>query len=133
MSGMDETIVLMYGTLKRGHSRNILLADEVYIGDATTVPDYRLYDLGAFPALRAVTPGKGKKIQGELWRVSAKTISLLDRIEGSPHFYKLLPINLESPDNTGLIQVASGELKQAKAYLFQQKIPHMRECGVCWP
>ena len=41
-------LVFVYGTLKRGHQRNHVLAAQTFIGPATTAADYRMYDMGDY-------------------------------------------------------------------------------------
>lgn len=90
-------ILFIYGTLKTGFSRNSVLTDGIFgIGrkiqnKIKTVPGYRLYDLGAFPALVA---SKNGIVEGELWEVDDVLLSIIDQIEGHPHAYRRTPIEL---------------------------------------
>ena len=43
--------VFLYGTLKRGGCRSHVLKDQRFLGEAMTVPKYRMYDTGSYPAL----------------------------------------------------------------------------------
>jgi gamma-glutamylcyclotransferase (GGCT)/AIG2-like uncharacterized protein YtfP len=76
--------VFTYGTLRKGCSRNYVLKDSSFLGEATTAAKYSLYSLGSFPAL--TVDGK-TSVLGELYEVSDEVLDLLDRIEGHPNFY----------------------------------------------
>jgi gamma-glutamylaminecyclotransferase len=114
-----NVILFVYGTLKKGHGRNVILAGQKFLREAKTTPNYALYDLGAFPAM--VKDSKnGVSVEGELWEIDPDFVSYLDMVEGSPHFYKLEKIELNS-----------GEI--VHSYLFQQPLimGHNR-IGTCW-
>lgn len=83
------TKVFVYGTLKKGNRiRGLDKLDKTakLIGEAVTVdPEFKLFDLGAFPAVQF---GGSKQIKGEVWEVSENTLETeLDAIEGYPDFY----------------------------------------------
>jgi hypothetical protein len=61
--------LFVYGTLKTGYGANRMLDEQTFVGEATTKPDYRLYDLGPYPVLKEA-PGEGKVIHGEVYEVS---------------------------------------------------------------
>ena len=66
---VGKTILLfVYGTLKRGCRNHRLIADQRYLGVATTEPRYRLYDLGPYPGL-VRDDAAGLTVAGELWEV----------------------------------------------------------------
>lgn len=73
----------VYGTLKRGHGNNRILAESKtakYIEDASTNSSYTMVSLGGFPG---VTYGGNTSIKGEIWSVSdEETKTRLDRLEG---------------------------------------------------
>ena len=77
-----ETLVFVYGTLKRGHSNHHWLADAVDLG-AAELPGAVLHDLGPFPMAIA---GDGRVI-GELYAVTEACLDRLDRLEGYPRLY----------------------------------------------
>jgi gamma-glutamylcyclotransferase (GGCT)/AIG2-like uncharacterized protein YtfP len=72
-----HTALFVYGTLKRGRRAHGLLGGQEFLGEARTVPGYRLYDSGSFPCLNA-DPGGTGQAQGELWRVDVLTLRRLD-------------------------------------------------------
>lgn len=89
----------MYGTLLRGEPNHRLLSTAVYRGPARTAPAFTMIDLGGFPA---VLEGGTTAIAGELYDVGHATLAQADRLEGHPHFYERVPIDLSlNPiDNT---------------------------------
>lgn len=69
--------LFVYGTLKRGYRLNDYLNGAEFLYEATTLPKYKLYDNGQFPA---IAPGK-TAISGEVFEVPQKLFHLLDKLE----------------------------------------------------
>jgi gamma-glutamylcyclotransferase (GGCT)/AIG2-like uncharacterized protein YtfP len=90
---MESTMhrMFVYGTLMRGEPNHRLLAAARFLGAAKTAPGYRLFDLGACPAM---TTGD-QAVDGELFEVDAETLARIDRLEGHPTYYVRLAILLE--------------------------------------
>ena len=86
-----ETLVFVYGTLRRGESNEHLLAGAAPRGLAQTEPRYTLASLGPFPALLR---GGATSVTGEIYAVDAETLARLDRLEGHPRFYRRSTIAL---------------------------------------
>jgi gamma-glutamylcyclotransferase (GGCT)/AIG2-like uncharacterized protein YtfP len=76
--------VFVYGTLRRGKVNHHLLEGARFCGYHTTAPLYKMVSLGSYPGV--VKRGRSR-IQGEVYEVEAKTMSLLDRLEGYPTAY----------------------------------------------
>lgn len=76
-------LLFVYGTLKRGHANHHQLGGAAFVGEAA-MPGVDLHDLGPFPMAVA---GEGTAI-GELYRVDAGQLVLLDRFEGVPRLYR---------------------------------------------
>jgi len=87
--------IFVYGSLKRGKSRNDILMDcnATYIRDFETVPMYTMYNLGDFPGV--IREGFDT-IKGEIWDIDIEGIELLDAVEGHPSFFRRSAIALES-------------------------------------
>ena len=85
------TRLFIYGTLKRGQVNHHLLETATFLGEAHTVPHYRLLNLGWYPGLAKVE-SSGMSISGELWEVSPQRLIELDAYEGDE--YERLPITL---------------------------------------
>lgn len=77
---MSEILVFVYGTLRKGQMRNVVLQDHgaKCISEQATLEGFDLYDLGPFPA---ILPGK-HSTKGELYSVGPDCLRLLDQIEG---------------------------------------------------
>ncbi|HWA85253.1 MAG TPA: gamma-glutamylcyclotransferase family protein [Opitutus sp.] len=83
MTAPASTLVFVYGTLKRSGSNHHVLAGQVFVGDARTVPGYALYDLGAYPGMvRSADDRDG--VAGEVWSVDPAALARLDAFEGVP-------------------------------------------------
>jgi gamma-glutamylcyclotransferase (GGCT)/AIG2-like uncharacterized protein YtfP len=83
--------LFLYGTLLRHQTNHRVLEGAAFAGDASTVPGYALYDLGAYPAM--VAEGNGC-VHGELFDVEEGMLARLDRFEGCPHLYARRPVGL---------------------------------------
>lgn len=77
---IEKTILFVYGTLKRGEKNSRLLADQEFVGEATTAPRYRVFDLGPWPGL-VRDDANGLAVRGELFAVSECCLTELDEFE----------------------------------------------------
>ncbi|HYD84303.1 MAG TPA: gamma-glutamylcyclotransferase family protein [Opitutus sp.] len=90
-------LLFIYGTLKRGCSNHRVLAGQTFLGEARTAPGYRLYDLGEYPGMIAVS-GDHQGVSGELWSVTPEILAQLDAFEGIPQgLYRRERIALRPP------------------------------------
>lgn len=82
--------VLVYGTLKQGHSNHALLerANAEFLGYDSVTGHYSLYDLGAIPAVMDNTVEQPRTIRGELYAIEPEGLAALDLLEGHPNFYQ---------------------------------------------
>jgi gamma-glutamylcyclotransferase (GGCT)/AIG2-like uncharacterized protein YtfP len=103
--------ILVYGTLKSGHGANRCYMQgksEFIRNDRISA---KMYDLGAFPAIKAVAPkgtewgqdtpvpfmSDGPTVVGEVYRVTDETLpGRLDNYEGYPDFYDRREFETES-------------------------------------
>ena len=121
--------VFVYGSLKKGHWNNYLLDKEDFLGEATTLDYFALFDNGSFPC----AIGEGHKslraktlpIKGEVYSCSPYTLMHLDTLEGyepnRPHnFYNRVAVQVES--NKGLVE--------CYMYLYNGEIDRMKICPV---
>jgi len=81
-----KTILFVYGTLKRGERNHRLLADQEFVGETTTTPKYRVFDLGPYPGL-ARDDVNGLAVKGEVFAVSECALAELDDFEGAPNLF----------------------------------------------
>ena len=75
-----ETLLFVYGTLKRGGSNHRFLAGQKFLGAAHTVAGFTLYALDGYPGLVRAPDAAG--VTGELWAVDAACLAKLDEFEG---------------------------------------------------
>ena len=120
--------VFVYGTLKRGHQRNHVLAEQTFISEASTTTDYRMYNLGNYPGLKEVDSGSGVQVQGEIYRVDLACLKQLDQIEGVDQgLYERREVRLNSLNGLSL-QVGQSPL----AYFYLGDISGCNGYSDCW-
>src|SRR6266576_1419493 len=77
-----NTLVFVYGSLKRGYWNNVLLEQSEFLGNAHTVSKFRMRTV-AFPLLLEARDGSDRgRVRGEVYAVDAKTLAELDILEG---------------------------------------------------
>jgi molybdenum cofactor guanylyltransferase len=86
-----STTIFVYGTLLAGESNHGLLANAEFLA-ADRLPNAKLYNLGEYPMM---LPGEGT-VTGEVYRVTADTLTELDILEEHPEIYFRGQIILES-------------------------------------
>lgn len=92
-----STLLFVYGTLKRGCANHAYLADQKFVAAARTVPGFRLFDLGGYPAIVASETDRFG-VKGEVWEVDAAGLERLDRFEGVHEgLYRRDRVRLEAP------------------------------------
>ena len=115
-----KTILFVYGTLKRGGRGNRFLVGQEFLGEATTEPLYRLYDLGTYPAL-VKDEAHGLAVKGELWSVDQSCLNELDDYEYAPELY-----------TREQVQVA-GQSVPVESYIYSKSIPPKTRSAASWP
>ena len=91
------TLIFVYGTLKRGHVNNFILAAQECYGPAVTRPGYVLYELDGYPGMVA-DPSGTEGIVGEVWSVDSGCLAHLDELEGLKEgLYRRAFVPLEAP------------------------------------
>lgn len=77
--------VLVYGTLRKGHSNHRLLGCSELVGSYMVALPYVMKHLGGFPGL--LPDGQRHGIFCEMYKVDDDTFNRLDVLEGYPSFY----------------------------------------------
>ena len=93
----NETLVFVYGTLKRGGSNQHYLAGQKFVGVARTTPGFRLFDLGQYPGM-VPSADDLNGVAGEVWSVEIDCLDHLDVLEGlAEGLYRREPVPLLPP------------------------------------
>ncbi|MEY4941730.1 MAG: hypothetical protein RIQ93_3465 [Verrucomicrobiota bacterium] len=117
-----NTLVFVYGTLKRGCSNHAQLAGQTFMGEARTTPGYRLFKASAYPGMVRQPQAPGS-IQGEVWSIDPDRLKRLDDFEGvADGIYRREHITLEPP--------YAG--KHIEAYLYGRSIEGRPDLGSAW-
>jgi gamma-glutamylcyclotransferase (GGCT)/AIG2-like uncharacterized protein YtfP len=91
--------LFVYGSLKRGglHHDELAAVGAVFVGEAQTLPGYRLESLGEYLALVAVIPPVAptqatQTVPGELFEVPESQLPALDAFEGDAYIRGLVKL-----------------------------------------
>jgi len=81
-------IVFVYGSLKQNKKLHSYLKNSKFLGYATTCKKYPLIlsKSGWYPYL-INKPNIGYHIKGEVYKITPKTLKILDKLEEAPHYY----------------------------------------------
>ncbi len=115
---MANTLLFVYGTLKRGCCNHHRLIGQEFVGVARTLALYRLYRIDWHPGL--VAAELGVAVEGELWAVDERTLHRLDEYEGVPTWFDRRPVRLAAIE------------ERAEAYFYQGDVAGKVECGGNW-
>lgn len=119
---MPGRLIFVYGTLKRGGLNHHFLSGQKFVGEANTVPGFRLYDLGGYPGM-VTRPDDTEGITGEVWEVDADALVQLDALEG-------LAEGLYRRERVPLLPPFAD--RSVEAYLYPHAITGRREIGSVW-
>ena len=117
-----KTLLFVYGTLKRGCSNHRQMTGLTFVGKARTQPGFRLYDVGGYPGLVAVSDERDG-VHGEVWAVDDADLERLDRFEGvAEGLYRREAVPLAAPFNA----------KTVDAYVFASGVGGRPMIGSEW-
>lgn len=114
--------IFVYGTLKRGCSNHGYLANQQFVGEAETQPNYRLCDMGGYPGM-VTDSGNGLPIQGEVWDVDERCLAALDELEGideGEYVREFIPL------------LAPFDQEQIQGYRYLLPVTGCRDVGAVW-
>ena len=83
--------LFIYGSLLSSESNHRALRDARCLGEARTLPEHTLYDLGPYPAL---VRGGSTAVTGELYEVDDTLLAELDAFEAVPRLFERATIAL---------------------------------------
>lgn len=131
-------LLFVYGTLKKGHTRQKYLLNERYLGIGTLAPSHRMVQISGYPALIPPKEGEeGSCVKGELYEVDDACMAELDKVEGVAHgVFKRQKLQLKShvpvmlpTDGTVLLNMEAGEVT---AYVYAKDGSHAKDVGCFW-
>lgn len=94
---LEPHLVFIYGTLMRGCHNHRYLVGQTWLGDAHTVPGFRLHLIADYPGMVPQVDDR-TGVPGELWSVSGDCLQNLHRLEGvAEGLYSFDPIDLQPP------------------------------------
>lgn len=120
-----NTLVFVYGTLKRGHCNAHYLNTQTFVSEALTTPHYRMVDCGGYPGLYHC-PNNGLSIHGEIWQIDPITRTELDRLED-------LDIGLYTFEPIQLLEPFASPSQPIYAYFFHLPTSKLPDAGNHWP
>ncbi len=113
---LQDIVVGVYGTLKKGHGNNHLLYRSTYVGKGVTQDAYPLL-ISGLPYL-IDEKGVGHNVDVELYAVSKTTLDTLDALEGHPTWYRRKQVPVKMSD---------GSVKTAWIYFNIREVRGNRE------
>ncbi len=115
--------LFVYGSLKRGFSNHHFLQGQTFLGEARTLPVYRMFDYGGFPALVSAT-ADGMAIEGEIWQIDGACLAKIDELECVDHgLYERTTAKLAPPHH---------KLEGAILYRYLRDVSRLPDAGVVW-
>ncbi|KAL7866023.1 hypothetical protein SRHO_G00112700 [Serrasalmus rhombeus] len=119
---VQMTHIFVYGTLKKGQPNYYKMLDVTngkaeFLCHARTVEKYPLVIAGEYniPFLLNV-PGKGQRVQGEIYSVDDQMLKFLDWFESCPQMYQRTRILLEMEHGVGVGTPKVGSTTEAFVY-----------------
>ena len=114
--------IFVYGTLKRGGLNHHYLSGQRFVGEARTIPGFRLYDLDGYPGM-VPDPVDNEGVTGELWEVDTPCLAALDEFEGVPEgLYRREIVPLAAPHAN----------RPVTAYIYARTTAGRRRVGSTW-
>jgi len=96
--GTPRHLVFVYGSLLSGLGNHDQISDGELVGTGTIDGEYKMINLGAFPAVYRAAGGG--PVVGEVYAVSDATRRRLDRLEGNGRFYTREQVAANVPTGT---------------------------------
>ena len=87
---LNGTLLLVYGTLRRGERNHHYMEGCTYLGEGV-LQNYETMDYNQLPGIRRK---EGSSVVGEVYRVPTAIIPWIDQLEGEGTLYKRTPITI---------------------------------------
>lgn len=88
--------LFVYGTLKKAHYNHELLLDAKYIAEVTSKHPYPMIQVDEPYPYLLDCEGVGYCIKGELYKIDASILAMLDILEGYPEHYTRREIEVKT-------------------------------------
>lgn len=90
-----ETLLFVYGSIRKGHHNHHRLGNSEYLGTYKTVEPFKMFGLRsrAYPYVYPDTTGC--PVTGELYAVNEERLERIDCMEGHPDVYCRTPVLLQ--------------------------------------
>lgn len=105
MGSEGETLLFIYGTLRRGGPNHALVEHARFLGAAKTARRHALF-VDGIPYLAAVP--EVHHVRGEVYAVDAETLAVLDRLERHPTWYERRAIEVVLDDAAKVARKTAG-------------------------
>ncbi|BCD67584.1 gamma-glutamylcyclotransferase [Nitratiruptor sp. YY09-18] len=105
--------LFVYGTLKRGLCNHHYLQGAKFFGEATTTKAYPLIAPRIWYPYLIDAPGYGKKVKGELYKITPRILQQIDLLEEYPYYYNRKIIDIVD---------TQGRLHRAWCYFYNEDI-----------
>lgn len=116
------SLIFVYGTLKCGCRNHAYLGGQAFVGEARTMPGFRLFDLGEYPGM-VPDPTDREGVIGEVWSVDPACLARLDVLEGiAENLYERKFVALQPPFAAQTVET----------YLYLQAVTGRPEVGPAW-
>ena len=89
-----KELLFVYGSLKRSEKNHLLLKGSRFLGEQSTVSEYKIVQVGEFPAMVEVEIN-GESISGEVYQVNDTLLAELDIFEEVPSVYHRKLVRLQ--------------------------------------
>lgn len=114
---MNNTLIAVYGTLRKGYGNSVYLRDSKFIGAGWTKDKYKMTANG-IPFVKKSEPVS--KIRVEIYEVAPENLPHIDSLEGHPNWYYREPISID---------LDNGDNIEASIYFNNQEGNYLIESG----
>lgn len=114
MGDTNMTRLFIYGSLKKGYWNNTrFMTTSAYVGEAETIPLFRLFDVCGYPWL-VLDMENGVAVKGELWDVEPSVLAALDLMEINAGYIRIA-VKLEDGSIADTYMYVGNSLRYIKA------------------
>jgi len=111
---LQDNVIAVYGTLKKGYGNHRLLINQRFVGQGKTTDRYPLV-ISGLPYL-IEDKGKGHNVEVEVYKVDDTTFDNIDALEGHPNFYERVETSITMKSGKKIIAWLYFNRSQKKYY-----------------